>query len=77
MASRTRNHVLGIGLESRGLSLVLGLESHGLGLEGFGLDYMHVKVISRRVWFQCIQQLIFSSNSRFSFAYFTTLFAWF
>ena len=37
-SSRTKNHVLGLGLESHGLVL-------GLGLEGPGLDYMHVTFI--------------------------------
>ena len=49
MASRTKNRVLGLGLESPGLGLGLGLEGPGLvlglGLEGPGLDYMHVKFI--------------------------------
>ena len=51
MASRTKNHVLdlGLGLESPGLGLGLGLEDPGLvlglGLKGPGLDYMHVKFI--------------------------------
>ena len=37
-SSRTKNHVLGLGLEGRGLGL-------GLGLEGSGLDYKHVNFI--------------------------------
>ena len=42
-SSRTKNHVLGLGLglESSGLGLGLGLEGRGLGLglEDPGLDY--------------------------------------
>ena len=52
-SSRTKNHVLGLGLglglESSGLGLGLGLEGRGLGLglglEGPGLDYKHVNFI--------------------------------
>ena len=50
-SSRTKNHVLGLGLglESPGLGLGVGLVDPGLvlglGLQGSGLDYMHVKFI--------------------------------
>jgi hypothetical protein len=62
----TRNHVLRLGLD-------LECPGSGLGLEGTGLDYLHVEAIFWRIWCQYV--LPFSSNCRFSFAYFSTLFA--
>jgi hypothetical protein len=48
-SSRTKNHVLGLGLGLESPGLGLGLKDPGLvlglGLEGSGLDYMHVKFI--------------------------------
>jgi hypothetical protein len=58
-SSRTKNHVLGLGLglESSGLGLEgrgLGL---GLGLEGPGLDYKHVNFIFWDVWCKCVSPI--------------------
>ena len=44
-SSRTKNHVLGLGLESPGLGLEGSSLVLGLGLDGPGLDYMQMIVI--------------------------------